>query len=184
MEFMSDDEKKDKDSEEIFPCSLFTPLNQISEVDEVICVGSLESAKDARQLAAHRITHILNLTDEKYAYDKDVTYMQIKLVDSVTENIGRHFEEAMKFIQEAADKKGKVLIHCEYGMSRSVSIAIAWLMYKAYLDERKLSFEEAFKIVAAARVMAAPNNRFQASLREYEKSLSSTNKENTSPRLT
>lgn len=57
---------------------------------------------------------------------------------------------------------GVVLLHCNAGVSRSASIAIAYLMAK-----EKIPFEDAFNRVRSARPSIRPNAGFLVQLTEY-----------------
>ncbi|KAK8769414.1 hypothetical protein V5799_014121 [Amblyomma americanum] len=58
---------------------------------------------------------------------------------------------------------GNVLIHCLAGVSRSVTIAVAYVM-----SVTSLNWREALKAVRGARSIANPNFGFQKQLSEYE----------------
>jgi protein-tyrosine phosphatase len=67
-------------------------------------------------------------------------------------NLGKHFEEAARFIRTARQQKGKVLVHCWAGVSRSSSCVIAYLMR----DHRK-SLRAAYDLVKRLRKVIRPN---------------------------
>jgi len=53
-------------------------------------------------------------------------------------------------------KGGGVLVHCYAGVSRSATCTIAYLM-----QEREMSFEDAFSFVSKQRPVIFPNMGFQ-----------------------
>jgi hypothetical protein len=76
------------------------------------------------------------------------------------------FEEAFRFIDEARSNKKGVLIHCFAGLSRSVTIAVAYIMHL-----KGMTCDEALAMVRKARPAAHPNDGFLEELKRYEEIL-------------
>lgn len=88
---------------------------------------------------------------------------QIDIEDSVTVRISRYFTRAAELIDQERRQGGKVLVNCQMGVSRSVSIVLAYLMIK-----RKMRLQEAFRMLSAKRPQVYPNARFCQDLIQLE----------------
>lgn len=83
--------------------------------------------------------------------------------DSPDQNLTQYFAVCNDFIHSARLRDGNVLIHCLAGMSRSVTVAVAYIM-----SVTNLNWKEALKVVRAGRAVANPNTGFQRQLQEFE----------------
>lgn len=61
------------------------------------------------------------------------------------------------------ENRGKVLVHCHAGISRSATICMAYLM-----ATRKLRMEEAYEFVKTRRRVVSPNFNFMGQLLNFE----------------
>lgn len=95
--------------------------------------------------------------------DKDKHYLCIMAADTPDQNLSQYFSVCNDFIHAARIRDGVVLIHCLAGMSRSVTVAVAYIM-----SVTNLSWKEALKVVRAGRAVANPNLGFQTQLQEFE----------------
>lgn len=64
---------------------------------------------------------------------------------------------------------GKILVHCEAGISRSPTICMAYLM-----KTRKFRLEEAFDYIKQRRSLISPNFSFMGQLLQYESEILSS----------
>lgn len=64
---------------------------------------------------------------------------------------------------EVKREGGKVLVHCEAGISRSPTICMAYLM-----KTQRLRLEEAFDAVRQRRAVVSPNFSFMGQLLQFE----------------
>lgn len=91
----------------------------------------------------------------------------INISDTFEQILGKVFEEANDFIEEARQNKCNILVHCNAGISRSPTIAIAYLM-----KWRNLHLQDAYNFVKRCRPQISPNLNFMGQLVRYEERLS------------
>lgn len=83
-------------------------------------------------------------------------------MDLVDENIIQYFPETYEFIKNALAGKGRVLVHCQAGVSRSPTIVAAYIM-----REKQLSAQQALDIIKLRRSFIEPNRGFMEQLDLY-----------------
>jgi len=134
-------------------------------------IGSSEVAKNLDLLKQHEVAAVLNLTPNIKNFHEDsgedLVYKRISIEDSVGEPIVKHFKTAIKFISENIER-GKVLIHCQKGESRSPAFALAFAMQYFPLTLKE-SFE-ALVDVAGADFLKI-NEGFRRQLMEWDRTL-------------
>ncbi|UYV84276.1 DUSP22, partial [Cordylochernes scorpioides] len=126
-------------------------------------LGNIRDAKDADQLAANNITQILSIHDNAKKIVKDKEYLCILASDSPYQNLIQYFPMCNDFITQARQAGGGVLIHCVAGVSRSATLAAAYLMASG-----GLSTKDALTLVKAARSVIRPNIGFRDQLLQFE----------------
>jgi len=134
-------------------------------VAENLWVGDILNAKNLNLLNRLKITHIINATaEEKMYYPDNFIYLRIPLYDRASERATPFFDQAIDFITSAHADGGLVMIHCAEGVSRSVTLALAYRMHK---DDIPLS--QAFWQMKSVRPEIEPNPGFLQELRELER---------------
>jgi hypothetical protein len=103
-------------------------------------------------------------------------FLFVPLHDSVLESIEDHFEHVSDAIDAELARDGRVLIHCQQGVSRSVALVMAWLMRREARQGRGCSAAEALATVRSVRPFAGPNPGFMRKLESFETSLLSMTK--------
>lgn len=76
------------------------------------------------------------------------------------------FLEAISFIEKARAESASVLVHCWAGISRSVTVCLAYLMYALHN-----TLEEAFDLLLKQNGAIAPNFHFLETLTCWERQL-------------
>ncbi len=131
-------------------------------------LGCRKAATSLPSLKEHGITRVLNVTSSvPNQFEREgFTYKQIKVEDSHDVNMMQYLPEAFRFIEDAKDSGAKVLVHCHAGMSRSVTVIIAYLMkhYEHTLDS-------AYEFVKERKSDISPNFSFMGQLLEYDRAL-------------
>jgi protein-tyrosine phosphatase len=139
-----------------------------SQVTAFMFLGNMKDAGDAAVLARLGVDHVLNVTTTPPAYTPQpgIVYKQLHAADNGYQNLRQYFDEAFEFIDAARRRGGAVLIHCQAGVSRSPTIAVAYL-----IKHWPMSMVEAYRYVKARRSIISPNLNFMGQLLEFEQGL-------------
>ncbi|XP_051883677.1 dual specificity protein phosphatase 5 [Pristis pectinata] len=149
------------------PCGNCRPAYDQGKPVEILPFLYLGSAYHASRpdfLEDLHITALLNVSRNCAEYFKsNYLYKFIPVEDSASADISSHFQEAIDFIDHVRHTGGKVLVHCEAGISRSPTICLAYLM-----KSKQLRLEEAFDYIKERRSTISPNFGFMNQLLHYE----------------
>ncbi|XP_041659435.1 dual specificity protein phosphatase 22-B isoform X1 [Cheilinus undulatus] len=137
--------------------------NGINKVLPDLYLGNFKDARDREQLARNNITHILSIHDSAAPILQEMTYLCISAADLPTQNLTQHFKQSIMFMHESRLKGEGCLVHCLAGVSRSVTLVVAYIM-----TVTGLGWQEALAAVRVARPCAGPNIGFQRQLQEFE----------------
>lgn len=150
-----------------------------SYILDFMIIGSESNAQDLCFLDREKITHVLNLTStpSKPEVLASRVCLQIKLLDSPTQDILAHIPAAIDFIHSARACGGRILVHCLAGISRSSAMATAYLMWDGHY-----SHLEAFEIVRAHRPCASPNLNFMGQLMMFGRCLCCRSSKTSTPK--
>lgn len=131
-------------------------------------LGSQRDAQDPQLLAAHNIGYELNVSAScpKPDFIPDAHFLRIPVNDSHADKLRPHFARACRFLDKVRESSGCVLVHCLAGVSRSPTVAIAYVM-----RHLGLSSDDAYRYVKSKRPSISPNFNFLGQLLEYEREL-------------
>merc|ERR1719412_1982109 len=131
-------------------------------------LGNMRDASDVTSLSRLNIRYVLNVTAKPPSYHlpPGFHYKHLEAADNGLQNLRQFFEEAFNFIDEAKKAGAGVLVHCQAGISRSPTIAVAYLM-KHY----PMAMADAYKFVKTKRSIISPNLNFMGQLWEFEQVL-------------
>lgn len=125
-------------------------------------VGDLRASMDKESLDNNGITHIVSVMNGSGRVWKDIKYSLCHINDDGWVDLSKFFDSSVGFIEQAINNGGKVLIHCKAGVSRSVTISLAYVMKK-----ENISPSAALKIIKEQRKVANPKPEFMRLLQKY-----------------
>ena len=137
----------------------------INEVADNLYVGNISTATNKELLKEKGITHIINILSQRFEpYPSDFEYMHICAYDVTNWTLIYNFQATNLFIRDALKNGGKVYIHCMCGISRSVSVLLAYLM-----TQSTKTLDILLREVQTVRPIANPNPGFIDQLMEFHK---------------
>ncbi|XP_037626370.1 dual specificity protein phosphatase 22-B-like isoform X2 [Sebastes umbrosus] len=137
--------------------------NGMNKVLPDLYLGNIKDARDRELLAQHNITHILSIHDTAAPFLEDMTYLCISAADRSKQNLIQYFRDSIMFIHESRLRGEGCLVHCVAGVSRSVTLVVAYIM-----TVTGRGWVESLAGVRAARPCAGPNLGFLRQLEEFE----------------
>ncbi len=150
----------------------------MSQITDHIWVGSYTDACDQQFQRERGITHILCCAEEfpmppphMLMGNSTANWHRLPIVDDKRdENTPQHFLDGAAKINEWVKAGHKVMVHCYYGVSRSVSTVMAYLIvYCGY------PYTSAFHLVKLRRSIADPHPCYIPILQSFKsKSLTSS----------
>ena len=139
-------------------------MDPASKILDYLYLGSEWNASNLDELRQNGISHILNVTREIDNFFPAVfEYKNIRVYDEEATDLLKHFDTTYKFIREAKEKGGRVLVHCKMGISRSASVVISFMM-----KEYELDLAHTLIRAKECRSVVNPNKSFIKQLEVYE----------------
>ncbi|KAM4727544.1 dual specificity protein phosphatase 22-B [Anableps anableps] len=137
--------------------------NGINKVLPDLYLGNFKDARDREQLARNNITHILSIHESAAPILPEMTYLCLTAADMPSQNLTQHFKQSIIFMHESRLKGEGCLVHCLAGVSRSVTLVVAYIMTLT-----GLGWQDVLAAVRVVRPCANPNLGFQRQLQEFE----------------
>ncbi|KAI9568391.1 phosphotyrosine protein [Boletus coccyginus] len=142
---------------------------ECQEILPGLLLGPFQASKSLETLKSLGVTHIVCIRDQKEAFSvrprfpDHFKYLVLDVEDNEEQNVIRLFPEADHFIQQALAQGGKVLVHCNGGISLSPAFVVMFVMRHC-----QLSWEDALHLVQNRRYCISPNGGFLTQIKEYE----------------
>lgn len=142
--------------------SLLAHVEGISQIRDWLFVGSSNSASEAllKQLG---ITHVLNCSNKAPFASAETQNCRIRLKDDRSQQLAEKLPSAFKFLEDVKASGGRCLVHCRQGVSRSVSVVLAY-----FVMCEGLCLREAWQMVRRSHPAARPNRSFAEQLLDMD----------------
>lgn len=145
-----------------------------ARITKNVYLGCSDAATNEQWLKENRITHVLNVANEcsvqQDLYNRlGIIWLHLKMNDSVKSSkngLEENMYEAVEFISAANSVKGRILVHCSEGISRSATILAIYLM-----KCKKMSLLKALTLLRKKRAIIYPNKGFFKQLVQIEAKL-------------
>ena len=141
----------------------------MSWVTNHLAVGGRIRPEDMHALNMLGVTHVIDTRseyhdDEEALAKEHITLLYLPTPDTYPLTV-KQLKQGASWANEHIREGGRVLIHCEHGVGRSVILTCATLMQDG------MSARDALKLVQQKRWQAAPNQRQVERLQELEAAL-------------
>lgn len=139
-------------------------------------LSGIPPAQDLQTLKALGIRGVIDVSNEYYSPhdDPSIQLLRFKIddQDDLAERMIKLCYAAVEFINSIHKEEGEgggggaVLIHCQFGISRSTTVALFYLMH-----HQKMTLRDAWWKVKRARAIVFPNDGFMRALIKCEEKL-------------
>jgi protein-tyrosine phosphatase len=127
-----------------------------------VYLGRYPSTKEYEELASKGIGMALNLATEQQIQKNGLAQIRLPFLDQTIQS-PESLHQGVEYIE--AHKEGGVYVHCTLGLSRSVLLASAWLLFQGY------SIEETQAHIAKIRPNYVKSPYMEITLKMYEEYL-------------
>lgn len=135
-------------------------------------LGSLSSVRRRDLLVKAGITHVItclpysDIAERNIEIPEGIHWTVVPVEDDLEDTIFPHIETVVNTIGNALKDGGCLLIHCLGGISRSPSLAVAFVMWRL-----RLRWAAAIAYVRERRVCVNPNGAFIKDLETFDRAL-------------
>lgn len=135
----------------------------ITRVCDGLFLSDYESLTE-ENIRSRNISFIINATVEKDNLNfQNVEFMKLNIYDAPTENIKKLMDVCADRIQTVRTVGGHSLVHCAIGVSRSVTICLAFLV-----KYENKTLRQAYYDLKSVRPIIRPNEGFWKQLISFE----------------
>ncbi|CAD8097151.1 unnamed protein product [Paramecium primaurelia] len=152
--------------QEIYGCTLIHQSKYKEKGN--LYVGGIKSLEYIQKYKFGAIISAIEKLDKKIP--DYVHHLRIVAYDEPNYNLFEHFQQTNSFIKHHLEITN-VLVHCQVGVSRSVSILIAY-----FIKELHMSPDVALQYIKEKRDFVYPNEGFQHQLQQYYEKCQENNK--------
>lgn len=142
-------------------------LLSTNDIASELYIGPKESAMSHENLQRLNIGRVLvccsHLPEYLSMEESSIHYHRLPMADSLDQSLIDYIPSALAFIAQGVLEGHATLVHCNAGVSRSGSIAVAWLM-----STRQMTLTSALAAAKEKRQIITPNSNFICQLREKE----------------
>ncbi len=144
-----------------------------SQITQTLYLGARPNRERVQELQEAGVTHVVSclMEDERSQMaflQEHFDHLFLRVHDGMHQDIAGTFAQFFDFTATAtaSDPKARVFVHCEVGVSRSATLAIAWLM-----KTEGISFFDAVSRARSKRFQVLPNIGFASQLQRLEHEL-------------
>ncbi|XP_033844838.1 dual specificity protein phosphatase 16 [Periophthalmus magnuspinnatus] len=151
------------------PCPPATSIGP-TRILSHLYLGCQRDVLNKELMQQNEIAYVLNASNTcpKPDFIPDSHFLRVPVNDSFCEKILPWLDRSVEFIEKAKACNARVLVHCLAGISRSATIAIAYIMMRM-----NMSLDEAYRFVKEKRPTISPNFNFLGQLLDFEKRIKS-----------
>lgn len=137
-------------------------IEGISQVRDWLFVGSSNSASQAL-LKRFGITHVLNCSKKAPFASAQTQNCRIHLKDDRSQQLAEKLPCVFRFLEDVKASGGRCLVHCRQGVSRSVSVVLAY-----FVMCEGICLREAWQMMRRSHPAARPNRSFAEQLLDMD----------------